>query len=724
MLSCDHIYLRPLARIMSNQNFSEKNNALIQQFQDFFTVYEYIKPYIAIDDTIKNYIEQRKDWLTRLKEIEFPVAFFGSFSAGKSTIINAILSQEILPEATQSTTAFPTIIRKGSKDEVFVYYIDNQIKKYLWHQLCQEIGGKISSNLDTISDDELDNLGMRSDSIGKIRQATSQYEERTEAKIDTKPYNTLGQLYQSWDKLEYKQRKSIKVEELKDYVEGHSDALFIDRIEVSIAKTDIPDEIVIVDLPGLAVANQRHIQFTKDYIEKKAKAFVVCMKPKHLLEGQEIEFLEEVNRNNPTILQRSFWVINQWDTLNDNQQKEEEKNFNEKIQRYNFAITPNRVFKFSALNYFLVTAISNGSLNQTSKLQTHLTNLRKIVTDPNSLTQDQAKHLLIENSELKSFADFSESLFNYLNSTAKDEFLKDAKTELSRMINSIEKLLSPLYDQYKGSGVDLEEESKAREVNKQFGEFFEKLEQKIKKFAEEIRVSNENNFWKSTDTSPLQNQLNHKISELNREILRNELSIGLDTEGSLSRLPDIMERSLDLTTLLRKKMIEVIKDNFIKRLNSLLFELQEINQEYLPESLLQQLEDKLSPKDITMRINGLADSLLYAYGEKMESIGLTLQECKGNTLEERIALALKKYEEELKIFIIEIAKDINKYIRRSITNHTEDIETELLKILKDGKGSIFTEIYRKIKVSEAIAKETKKRTLINYCYSKLVQLRN
>jgi GTP-binding protein EngB required for normal cell division len=709
---------------MSNQNFSEKNNALIQQFQDFFTVYEYIKPYIAIDDTIKNYIEQRKDWLTRLKEIEFPVAFFGSFSAGKSTIINAILSQEILPEATQSTTAFPTIIRKGSKDEVFVYYIDNQIKKYLWHQLCQEIGGKISSNLDTISDDELDNLGMRSDSIGKIRQATSQYEERTEAKIDTKPYNTLGQLYQSWDKLEYKQRKSIKVEELKDYVEGHSDALFIDRIEVSIAKTDIPDEIVIVDLPGLAVANQRHIQFTKDYIEKKAKAFVVCMKPKHLLEGQEIEFLEEVNRNNPTILQRSFWVINQWDTLNDNQQKEEEKNFNEKIQRYNFAITPNRVFKFSALNYFLVTAISNGSLNQTSKLQTHLTNLRKIVTDPNSLTQDQAKHLLIENSELKSFADFSESLFNYLNSTAKDEFLKDAKTELSRMINSIEKLLSPLYDQYKGSGVDLEEESKAREVNKQFGEFFEKLEQKIKKFAEEIRVSNENNFWKSTDTSPLQNQLNHKISELNREILRNELSIGLDTEGSLSRLPDIMERSLDLTTLLRKKMIEVIKDNFIKRLNSLLFELQEINQEYLPESLLQQLEDKLSPKDITMRINGLADSLLYAYGEKMESIGLTLQECKGNTLEERIALALKKYEEELKIFIIEIAKDINKYIRRSITNHTEDIETELLKILKDGKGSIFTEIYRKIKVSEAIAKETKKRTLINYCYSKLVQLRN
>lgn len=725
MLSYDSIYLRSLAQIMTNQNFSEKNNALIQQFQDFFTAYEDIKPYIPVDDTTNNYIEQRKDWITRLNEVEFPVAFFGSFSAGKSTIINAILGQEVLPEATQSTTAFPTLIRKGNRDEVFVYYIDNQIKKYLWHQLCQEIGGKINSNLDTISDNELNDLGMRSDSIGKIRQAISQYEERTETNIDTKPYNTLGQLYKSWDKLEYKQRKSIEVEELKDYVEGHSDALFIDRIEVSIAEADIPDEIVIVDLPGLAVANQRHIQFTKDYIEKKAKAFVVCMKPKHLLEGQEIEFLEEVNRTNPTILQRSFWVINQWDTLNDKQQKEEEKNFNEKIQRYNFAITPNRVFKFSALNYFLVTAIANDSLNQTSKLQTHLSNLRKIVTDPNSLTQDQAKHLLTEYPELKSFVDFSESLFDYLNSTAKDEFLKDAKTELLRMGNRIEKLLKPLYDQYKGSsGVDLEEASKAREAHEQSKEFTKQLEQKINKFAKEIRVSSESNFWKSTDTSPLQNQLNQKISELNREILRNELSIGLDTEGSLSRLPDIMERSLDLTTLLRKKMIEVIGDNFIKRLNSLLFELQEINQEYLPESLLQQLEDKLSPKDITIRINGLADSVLYAYGEKMERIGLTLQECQGNTLEERITLALKKYEEELKIFITEIAKDINKYIRRSIKNHTEDVEDELLKIIEDGQGSIFTEIYQNIKVSEAIANKTKKRTLIINSYSKLVQLRN
>ena len=116
MLSYDSIYLRSLAQIMTNQNFSEKNNALIQQFQDFFTAYEDIKPYIPVDDTTNNYIEQRKDWITRLNEVEFPVAFFGSFSAGKSTIINAILGQEVLPEATQSTTAFPTLIRKGNRD--------------------------------------------------------------------------------------------------------------------------------------------------------------------------------------------------------------------------------------------------------------------------------------------------------------------------------------------------------------------------------------------------------------------------------------------------------------------------------------------------------------------------------------------------------------------------------------------------------------------------------
>ena len=94
----------------------------------------------------------------------------------------------------------------------------------------------------------------------------------------------------------------------------------MDKVEVFLEELNIDNDIVLVDLPGLGVDNKRHVEFTKDYIKEKAKAFVVCMSPFKVLQGQEIEFLSQINKNNPTIIQRAFWVINQWDLPNKTQQ--------------------------------------------------------------------------------------------------------------------------------------------------------------------------------------------------------------------------------------------------------------------------------------------------------------------------------------------------------------------------------------------------------------------
>jgi ribosome biogenesis GTPase A len=96
---------------------------VINQFKIFFDAYHDVEPYIKIDETTKLYIENKSDWIVRLEQEEFPVAFLGSFSAGKSTIINAIFEREILPEAVDSTTAFPTIIRKGEEDGAIISHI-------------------------------------------------------------------------------------------------------------------------------------------------------------------------------------------------------------------------------------------------------------------------------------------------------------------------------------------------------------------------------------------------------------------------------------------------------------------------------------------------------------------------------------------------------------------------------------------------------------------------
>ncbi|MEJ5300480.1 MAG: dynamin family protein [Thermodesulforhabdaceae bacterium] len=47
------------------------------------------------------------------------VAFWGAFSAGKSSLINAIMKKSVLPEDLDECTAIPTVLRKGNKERVF-----------------------------------------------------------------------------------------------------------------------------------------------------------------------------------------------------------------------------------------------------------------------------------------------------------------------------------------------------------------------------------------------------------------------------------------------------------------------------------------------------------------------------------------------------------------------------------------------------------------------------
>ncbi|MEM9213824.1 MAG: hypothetical protein AAGD25_05710 [Cyanobacteria bacterium P01_F01_bin.150] len=511
-------------------------------------------------------------------------------------------------------------------------------------------------------------------------------------------------------------------------MEGHEDSLFIDRIEISLLDINIPSDVILVDLPGLAVSNQRHIEFTKYYIQEKAKAFVVCMKPRHLLEGQEIQFLEATNRSNPTILQRSFWVINQWDTLDDQQKQEEEENFNQKIKQYGFVISHERVFKFSALNYLLLSCIKNKTINDTNKLKYHQNNLAHIFRfeddeiNPENFLNEQAR-LILSNEVIKPFLSFKNLLFGYLETTAKDEFIEDARGELIQLLNILETDLRPHYNHYSQT-IDLGGELRAVEVSKQSDYFINKLNEKVEAFTQEARSKSESIFWEDSNTSKVEREISIIISELNRENLKNEIFRGIDNQGNLGRLPFLIDKEIGLTILLRQKMVETTEKIFIHLLNKFLLEFKEINKDYLPDSVSNKLTDKLSNRDIIMRLNGLADSLFYNYGKKLEEIGLSLHECAGNTREERINSALNKYKDELKIFIKELVDDLNKYISISVKNHVEQLEKDLVNLIKDWHEPIRRQVARKIKMSEAIAHEQQKQMAIKNSYTELINLTN
>jgi len=167
-------------------NNSPKVEATIKLFNDFFEIYDGVLPYLSIDETKRNSIEKRKELIDKLGQTEFHVAFLGSFSAGKSTIINGILGREILPESNESTTAFPTIIKKGERNEAFIHFIDEEARRNLWNYFVAEIGKKIGKDV-KMEVNEL--LGKH---LQRIEGEIKKYQEETGNAIENNLYRNLN----------------------------------------------------------------------------------------------------------------------------------------------------------------------------------------------------------------------------------------------------------------------------------------------------------------------------------------------------------------------------------------------------------------------------------------------------------------------------------------------------------------------------------------------------
>ncbi|MDB9505697.1 dynamin family protein [Microcystis aeruginosa CS-338/01] len=691
---------------------------LIQQFQEYFAIYESVFPYLPIKDTEKSSIEKRKDWISKLKQTEFHVAFLGSYSAGKSTIINGILGREILPEANTSTTAFPTIVKKGEKDQAFIYFMDDKAQRILYDSFITEIGHKISKNL---SNESHEPLGRHFQSI---EEAIRQYETETGSSIDQQALGKSRLLVRNLTNpnSNYQGRKEIQLSELGNYVEGYEGAIYVDKIEVFVENLNIADGIVLVDLPGLGVDNKRHEEFTQDYIKEKAKAFVVCINPFKVLQGEEIEFLAEINKKNPTIIQRAFWVINQWDIPNKTQKKEAINSFNQRVGDYNFTIKEERKFQTSALNYLLLKTIAQGTINQSQKLRGHLDNLKKIGLE-NEPSKDQAKDLLLHHPDIVLFSQFLESLYKYLNKEAKDEFIADARKELLEIIRKLERLLKEPYHQYSQIS-NPQDDMKIRAVSSQSRFFIDQLKKKVKEFSQQIRTHEDSQFWKESDTHEMIRELDEKIMQIDKKELKNYLSKGEDINGHISRLPNFVTEKIKLTSSMRKKLISVVYIAFTQRLSTLLSDLETINLSYLPEEVSKKLEDNLSERDISMRLSGMADALFYQYGDELEKIGLSLKDCSGQTFSERLDQALKMYKDKLEECTKKLVKELNTNIWYSLKNHAEYLEEKLLELFNDCQDEISSQIAQTIKLDEAIASEVTKQTTITNSYQKLITLQS
>ncbi len=679
-----------------------------EKFDLFFKTYDQVAPYVGLENTARTYFESKRNWCDKLKEPEFPVAFLGTFSAGKSTLINAIIGREILPEATESETAIPTYIRKGNQDKIVIHYLDEAAKVSLRNLYIDEIQRALQP-------DEQNDFGSREeflksvnlkeyiDSLEKMIPKLEKYNKNT---INMQSLTDLKKLSGMWGVVKTpREERKLSETHLSQFVTKKNDyILLVDKVEVYLSDIDIPEDVVLVDLPGLGVVNPRHRKITEEFVEKKAKAFVVCMMPKKLLEGDEIKLLERINKRNPNILKRAFWVINQWETLTELQRKEEIANFEKRTIQYRFDISQDRCFKTSALLSLMLICLANGTMEKTQKLKSHLKDFEQLM----KLSPGGAKEMLSKDRYTKPFLDFKGKLFDYLRTNAYGEFLNDARSSLSELVRN---LLNDLHTMHGSSITNSRTVLIGENAKRITGDFIATITEIIKENAKRMRTEeiDEIVFWDFAENQEIQEQIIQSIAQIDRRTLANDLSKGMDMQLNLSRLPQKVEEKIKISQKLREKLAEVVRLNVFQKFTSSLRKslLEQEGEAYLPVELQKSIKSKLSWQALNLRFKGVSDYLFYDYGDEIDEIGLTLKDSvkktenkskkippsqKTKVRDESLNQVLIKYQKGLCEYIAELGGDVRKYSNRSVKNYVEELEEDLLNLLDKEQDKIFKQI--------------------------------
>lgn len=235
-----------------------------------------------ISKSISNDIINRMDtFIDECQNPEVHIAFIGVVKAGKSTLINAFFGRELASSSVTPETAALTKFRSGKGK--------NYIKLKFYNE----------SEWNTVWNDIMDNTNS---------VFMTEYRE-LEAEKFKKQWINRNDYYE-----EFSDEEEMR-EEIKKWTSSKSAThYFVKEVEVGIKDFNLPDQVVLVDTPGLNDPVKYRSNLTRQYIDR-ANAVVLCVQAK-VLSTADLETIYKVFakcRFNP---EKVFIVGSQMDLLN------------------------------------------------------------------------------------------------------------------------------------------------------------------------------------------------------------------------------------------------------------------------------------------------------------------------------------------------------------------------------------------------------------------------
>lgn len=226
-------------------------------------------------------MKQMDNFLKMCNRPEYHIALVGAIKAGKSTLINALLDEDLASTSVTPETASLTKFRSSSKaNYIKIHFYTTQEWNTLWESVKDARAEVFLQEYKELKADEEKGMWLNH-------------------KVIYKEFNDLVAL-----------KEEIKVW-TSSQVAAH---YFVKEVEVGLVDFQMPEEVVFVDTPGLDDPVRYRSDITKEYISR-ANAVFVCVKS-DALTGPELETLYKVFANCRFNEEKVYVIGTQIDALN------------------------------------------------------------------------------------------------------------------------------------------------------------------------------------------------------------------------------------------------------------------------------------------------------------------------------------------------------------------------------------------------------------------------
>lgn len=261
--------------------------------------------------------KKNKRILDKLQKQEFTVAVVGLEKAGKSTLGNALIKKDMLPEYTERCTYTTTEIRAGSEDFAQVYFYGHEEFQKKFQEMLKAVRYEKNADFFALERSSFDKFWNAMESAEpeffQVHNGTTVEDIR--AMLDGK--STIRELLGKEPRKFYSDDNG----ELQLYITGigrRSSAGFVERTahpyavkNVVIQSTQLQDmeHVVLYDVPGFDSPTQLHKKQTEDMLKQADAIILVTNATEPSLKGTQLDMLRKGRDEDDVKLSEKVFVF-------------------------------------------------------------------------------------------------------------------------------------------------------------------------------------------------------------------------------------------------------------------------------------------------------------------------------------------------------------------------------------------------------------------------------